>query len=123
MREGHRRTAVILVLCFCLALGLLLWCAIWRHGIVESIFLFVMTALMGFLIVIKTSYAIRICRQIKKGDLRVREDVVAALNEQVDFKDSNQTISFRFKDYQKIVYAPKNCIQTPGLVMNTILYS
>lgn len=78
---------------------------------------------MGFLIVIKTSYAIRICRQIKKGDLRVREDVVAALNEQVDFKDSNQTISFRFKDYQKIVYAPKNCIQTPGLVMNTILYS
>lgn len=57
--------------------------------------------------VCKIKYLYTIIKNIKHNNFKIKIDTVTSLNNRVDFKDSNGVISFKFKNYKKIVYADK----------------
>lgn len=75
----------------------------WAGLIITSLmFIF---ALLNAILHIK--HLLTVINNIKKGNFIIKEDEVVSLNNNLQFSDSNKMISFKFKNYKKIVYADK----------------
>lgn len=60
-----------------------------------------------FMSFIKIKYVCQIYSNIRKGNIKIIEDEVIALNRNISYVYSNKMISFKFKNYNKLFYADK----------------
>ena len=57
--------------------------------------------------IVNVKYSYCIINNIKNNNYEIKEDEVISLNNGIQYSDSNKMISFKFKNYKKIVYADK----------------
>lgn len=60
-----------------------------------------------FMCIIIIKHYITIINNIKNNNYKIKSDEIISLNARIPYSDSNTTISFKFKNYKKIVYAEK----------------
>lgn len=94
--------AILIFLILPLALVLFVYYDILAFIIVLVVFIF-----WSFLSVVKIKYVIDIIRNIKNDNYKVKVDTLISINDRVSFKDSNDIMSFKFKNYKKIIYEDK----------------
>ena len=70
--------------------------------IVLVVFLFFL--IMG---IYSIKYRLRIIKNLKSNNYEVKEDEIVSLNNRLSYCDSNKMISFKLKNYKKIVYQDK----------------
>lgn len=75
--------------------------------IIVSVVLLIITCFWIFLTFLKVKYVYNIYRNIKKGNYKIKEDVIVSLDNGLEYKDSNKLISFKFQNYKKIVYTDR----------------
>lgn len=73
-------------------------------GLIVILFMFICFLLMS---IVKIKYLFVIINNIKNDNYIISEDEVVSLNNEMRYSDSNKMISFKFKNYKKIVYADK----------------
>ena len=71
------------------------------------IILFLVFALFLIMTIIKIKYLLTINSNIKNNNYEIKEDEIISLNNRLNYSDSNKIISFKLKNYKKIVYADK----------------
>lgn len=76
-------------------------------NIFAIIILFLVFALFLIITIIKIKYLLTIHSNIKNNNYEIKEDEIISLNNRLDYSDSNEIISFKLKNYKKIVYAEK----------------
>lgn len=104
---GHRKTAVTFII-FCIGMIFLLYLSSFIFkDIVVSVVLLIITCFWIFLTFLKVKYVYNIYRNIKKGNYKIKEDVIVSLDNGLEYKDSNKLISFKFQNYKKIVYTDR----------------
>ena len=106
-RQGHVKTAIALIL---ISIVLILFLVLFGRDIKELVAIIILSIMIIFLLLftfVKVKYVFTILKNIGCDKFTIMEDEVVSLNNGVDFKDSNNTISFKFKNYKKIVYASK----------------
>lgn len=104
---GHRKTAVIFII-FCMGMIFLLYLSSFVFkDIIVSVVLLIITCFWIFLTFLKVKYVYNIYRNIKKGNYKIKEDVIVSLDNGLEYKDSNKLISFKFQNYKKIVYTDR----------------
>ena len=64
-------------------------------------------AILLMLSIVKIKYLLTVINNIKNNNYKIKEDEVVSLNNGIRYSDSNEVISFKFKNYKKIVYADK----------------
>lgn len=57
--------------------------------------------------IVKIKYLYSIIRKIKRSQYEIKIDEVVSVNENLQYSDSNQITSIKFKNYDKIVYTNK----------------
>lgn len=80
----------------------------------------VITIVLAFLClliftIIKIKYLVQIITNVKKDKYEIKEDEIVSLNNGIQYSDSNKMISFKFKNYKKIVYADKKYYDNPKI--------
>ena len=60
-----------------------------------------------FMSIIIIKHYLTIINNIKNDNYKIKSDEIISLNARIPYSDSNTTISFKFKNYKKIVYAEK----------------
>ena len=73
-------------------------------GLIVILFMFICFLLIS---IVKIKYLFGIINNIKNDNYTIKEDEVISLNNGMQYRDSNKMISFKFKNYKKIVYADK----------------
>ena len=106
--QGHLRTAIIEIIISIFLVGFMLMSIFCFKNLIATIVITSMMTLFVFLTVVKLKYVIEINRNINNGNIKVKQDEVISLNNSIEYRDSNEMISFKFKDYQKIVFANKD---------------
>lgn len=71
------------------------------------ILLFLVFALFLVMTIVKIKYLLTINNNIKNNNYVIKEDEITSLNNRLNYSDSNKMISFKLKNYKKIVYADK----------------
>lgn len=64
-------------------------------------------ALFLIMTIIKIKYLLTINSNIKNNNYEIKEDEIISLNNRLNYSDSNKIISFKLKNYKKIVYTDK----------------
>lgn len=75
--------------------------------LIELILVF---AVFVFFLIMNTTHIkhiLNMLKQIKNNNYEVKEDEIVSLNNRLSYSDSNRMISFKLKNYKKIVYADK----------------
>lgn len=57
--------------------------------------------LLGYMFIINVSTVYKVKSSIKHDKYTVKEDVIVAINERMDFKDTNNLIKLKFKNFKK----------------------
>lgn len=106
--DKHQKLTVLfnsLAIFFILLSGILVYKFYFNlGGLLVISLVFVCFLLMS---IVKIKYLLTIINNIKKGNYKIEEDVVVSLNSNLQFRNSNEMISFKFENYNKIVYADK----------------
>lgn len=76
-------------------------------NIPAAIILLLLTVFWLFMTTLKIKYVIKIYSNIDKGNFKIKEDEIISLNNRIQYSDSNHIISFKFKNYKKLVYEDK----------------
>lgn len=106
-KQGHRKTAIIEV-CVCVFLILFSMIVIFEVKNIMAIILTVLlTVFWFFLTTVKVKYVFTIYSNINKCNFKIKEDEVISLNNKIQYSDSNHVISFKLKNYKKLVYEDK----------------
>ena len=107
-RTGHVKTVIayILICLFLIILSIL--SAIYFKNLTGTIITLIILVLFGTLAIIKTVYVLKINNNIVNGRINIKEDEVISLNNLIEYRDSNSMISFKFKNYPKIVFENKS---------------
>lgn len=106
-KAGHRKAAIIDVLICIFSILFLTMTILVFKNIVASILLLLVTVFWIIMTPIKIKYVYTIYSNINKGNFKIKEDEVISLNNRIQYSDSNQVISFKFKNYKKLVYEDK----------------
>ena len=67
-------------------------------------------AVFVFFLIMNTTHIkhiLNMLNQIKNNNYEVKEDEIVSLNNRLSYSDSNRMISFKLKNYKKIVYQDK----------------
>ena len=98
---------LIIVSLFLLAFCICIYKNVIEFNVIALITVFIVFVFFMMIALIKIKYLYTIIKNIKYDNFKIKIDTVMSLNNNVDFKDSNTIISFKFKDYKKIVYGDK----------------
>lgn len=83
--------------------------------LIASIVLLLMSILFIYITIVKVKYLYSIINNIKNDKYETKIDEIISLNEELRYSDSNGMISFRFKDYNKVVYVYKKDYENPKI--------
>lgn len=106
-KSGHRKTAIIDVLICIFSMLFLVMTTLLFKNIIASILLLLVTVFWIIMTPIKIKYVYTIYSNINKENFKIKEDEVISLNNRIQYSDSNHVISFKFKNYKKLVYEDK----------------
>lgn len=106
-KAGHRKTSIILALVSIFLILFLLMSIFDFKNLTVTIIILLLTVIWIFLTIVKIKYILTIYSNINKGNFKIKEDEVISLNDRIQYSDSNSVISFKFKNYKKIVYEDK----------------
>lgn len=76
-------------------------------SLVASIVVLLVLICILFIAIVKIKYLYSIIRKIKRSQYEIKIDEVISVNENLQYSDSNQITSIKFKNYDKIVYTNK----------------
>ena len=113
--KSQKQTVVFLTLAtlFLLFLGVNICINYFNLGAVITIVLAFLCLLI--FTIIKIKYLVQIITNVKKDKYEIKEDEIVSLNNGIQYSDSNKMISFKFKNYKKIVYADKKYYDNPKI--------
>lgn len=106
-KSGHQYNAVFFVICcFALIISSILSIFVFKN-LISIIISLISTFVFMYITFIKIKYIYTTYKNINSGLFEIKEDEIILLNRGVEFKDSNDVISFKFKDYKNIIYGYK----------------
>ena len=105
--DEQRKTCIIFFLTSLFVLAIVVGVIMLDVSLVGNVIVILFATVWIFLAAVKIKYVIEIVWNIKKGNFKIKRDRVVSLNNNIDYKDSNEMISFKFENYKNIFYAKR----------------
>jgi len=107
LNDNERKTCIVFGLSSLFLIAVAVGVIMLDTSTVGNIIVILFAAVWIFLASVKIKYVIEIVWNIKKGNFKIKNDRVVSLNDNIDYKDSNAMISFKFENYKNIVYTKR----------------